>query len=198
LKTFIPFQFAELVRQLSRVWTRRCSGCRRRWRGWRPALTRRRQDVAMSWSSASPRRRRKRRRASSRCRWINHRLSPSVQQWRNVWTTSPPSSMERESFVNDFAKPGILPNAKTMGERVPSRCPIVDGPDGHHFNNCNRDRGVGRVFTQTHSPVKGTLYDSHPAPFNDDFDLGYSCLGVMGVDVFRTRKFTPCEFSSVH
>lgn len=78
--------------------------------------------------------------------------------------------MERESFVNDFAKPGILPNAKTMGERLPPRCPNVDGPDGHHFDNSNRDRGFGRVFTQPHGPVKGTLYDSHPAPFNDDLD----------------------------
>jgi hypothetical protein len=78
--------------------------------------------------------------------------------------------MERESFINDFAKPGILPNAKTMGERLPPRCPNIDGLDGHHFDNCNQDRGFGPVFTQPRGLVKGTLYDSHPAPFNDDLD----------------------------
>jgi hypothetical protein len=72
------------------------------------------------------------------------------------------------SFFDCNAKASSFPKLGFLLIRSASASPSAgvssDGPNGHHSNTINQDCGYGRVYTQTHDPVKGTLL--HPPPPN--------------------------------
>jgi hypothetical protein len=72
------------------------------------------------------------------------------------------SFFDQDARDANTTKPGVLPFGSAnqcSSAEVPT-----DGPNGHHVHNINRDCGFGQVFTQTHDPVKGTVFTSPPPP----------------------------------
>jgi hypothetical protein len=58
-------------------------------------------------------------------------------------------------------KSGVLPIRSVSAS--PSPRAHADGPNGHRADNNIRDCGFGKVFTQIHTPVKGTVPDPQPS-----------------------------------
>jgi hypothetical protein len=67
------------------------------------------------------------------------------------------SFFTREAKASSGSKQGILTNGS-----APANTSTADGPVGHRIDPSYRDCEFGRVFTQTHDSVKGTVYPSTP------------------------------------
>jgi hypothetical protein len=61
-------------------------------------------------------------------------------------------------------KPGVLHIGSATAQ--PSAGIHSNCPNGHHVESNHRDCGFGRVYTQTHDPVMGTVLPSPPNPPN--------------------------------
>jgi hypothetical protein len=66
----------------------------------------------------------------------------------------------REAKVVGVATQGIPTNVS-----APSSSTATDAPNGHSVESSHRDCGFGRVFTQIHDPVKGTMLPPPPPKF---------------------------------
>jgi hypothetical protein len=61
--------------------------------------------------------------------------------------------------VTSGSQPGLLTNGS-----APASTSATAGPVGHRVDSSHRDCEFGRVITQTHDPVKGTIYPSSAPP----------------------------------
>jgi hypothetical protein len=83
------------------------------------------------------------------------------------------------SFFDHNAKSGNCTKPRVLPLESVTASPTLrgsgDGPNGNRVH-INRDCGFGRVFTQIHDPVKGTILPSPPLPNSPpipEFELSY-------------------------
>jgi hypothetical protein len=80
-------------------------------------------------------------------------------------------------------KPGVLSIGSTTAQPAASGHP--DGPNGHRVESSHRDRGFGRVYTQTHDLVTSTVLPSPQIP------LIYTILRLFLIQILHS----PCTIT---
>jgi hypothetical protein len=92
-------------------------------------------------------------------------LDEALAAWRPEVDASITSVKLELSKLNIFssheakASSGSQPGLIATGS-APASTSATDGPVEHHVNSSHRDCEFGHVVTQTHDPVKGTVYPS--------------------------------------
>jgi hypothetical protein len=69
-------------------------------------------------------------------------------------------------FVREAKAVGVATQGVPTNVPTPSSSTATDVPNGHSIESSHRDCGFGRVFTQIHDPVKGTMLPPPPPEFS--------------------------------
>jgi hypothetical protein len=96
---------------------------------------------------------------SSRRQWTSTNLSSVRTQLLMLH-----DFLERNPKSSSNPKSGLINNGSASAS-FPVKL-AANGPNGQHIESSNRDCGFKRVITQTHDPVKVTIFTSSPPPQN--------------------------------
>jgi hypothetical protein len=74
----------------------------------------------------------------------------------------------------------------------------ADGPVGHHVDTSHRDGGFGRVFTQTHITVTGTMLSPIPPLFSSDQSDPVTSSSEFQMNLGKLPKMNVPRFDGDH